>query len=103
MAVIEQVPAWATAPVSVVLGRDPHAFDGIPDDLVRSPAGGPPVLAWFAVPTSWDLVPPERRPAPGSLTAVHPHQLRRWQDRYARAVVFSTSARLTLSRLVSVL
>ncbi len=103
VAVIERVPAWATAPVSAVLGRDPHAFDGIPDDLVHSPAGGPSVLTWFAVPASWDLVPSERRSSSDSLTSVHPHQLRRWQDRYARAVVFSTSARLTLSRLVSVL
>lgn len=40
---------------------------------------------------------------PATLPSGAPHQLLRWQDRYAVALVFSTSARLTLSRLVSVL
>ena len=104
VAVIEQVPAWASAPASVVLREAPHAFDGIPDELIRSPAGGLSVRSWFAVPREWDAVPEERRPAPGSpLRAVHPHQLRRWQDRYAAAAAHAPSARLALERLTRVL
>lgn len=57
VAVIERVPAWATAPAGAVLRVDPHALDGIPDDMVYPPAGGLAVLQWFAVPTSWDHVP----------------------------------------------
>lgn len=86
VAVIERVPAWACAPASTVLREDPAALDGIPEELVGSSAGGLSVRPWFAVPTSWDLVPAERRPASSDpLRAVHPHQLRRWQDRYAVA------------------
>lgn len=82
VAVIERVPAWATTPVSAVLGRDPHAFDGTPDDLVHSPSGGPSVLTWFAV-----------------LTGTGDHLLPRWQDRYAAAALRAPSAREALSRL----
>lgn len=98
---IEQVPAWAAAPASTVLREDPHALDGIPEELL---AGGLSVRPWFAVPRGWDDVPAERRPAPGSpLRAVHPHQLRRWQDRYAVAAAHAPSARLALKRLLSAL
>lgn len=100
VAVIERVPAWATAPAGAVLRDDPHALDGIPDDMAYPPTGGLAVLQWFAVPTSWDLVPADRRPAlrPGS---VHPHQQRRWQDRYAVASARASSASLALRYLVS--
>ena len=47
--------------------RGPRALDGIPSDLVHSPAGGLSVRSWFAVRTDGT------------------HQLRRWQDRYAAA------------------
>ena len=100
VAVIEQVPAWAAAPASVVLREDPRAFDGTPDDMVYPPAVGLAVLQWFAVPTSWDLVPADRRPAPVP-GPVHPHQQRRWQDRYAVAAARASSARLALRYLVS--
>jgi hypothetical protein len=86
VAVIEQVPAWAAAPASAVLREDPSAFDGIPDELVSSPAGGMSVRSWFA-----------------TLTSTHAHQLPRWQDRYAAAAVRAPSARLALERLVSAL
>ena len=86
VAVIEQVPAWATAPASTVLREDPRAFDGISDEMVRSPAGGLSVRSWFA-----------------TLTGTRAHQLPRWQDRYAAAAVHAPSARLALERLVSAL
>lgn len=86
VAVIEQVPAWATAPASTVLREDPHALDGIPDELVHSPAGGLSVRSWFA-----------------TLTYTRAHQLPRWQDRYAAAAVHAPSARLALERLTGVL
>lgn len=86
VAVIEQVPAWATAPASTVLREDPHAFDGIPDELVSSPAGGMSVRSWFA-----------------TLAGTHAHQLTRWQDRYAAAAVHAPSARLALERLQAAL
>ena len=86
VAVIEQVPAWATAPASAVLHEDPHAFDGVPSDLVYSPAGGLSVRSWFA-----------------TLTYTRAHQLPRWQDRYAAAAVHAPSAHLALERLTSVL
>lgn len=86
VAVIEQVPAWATAPSSAVLRGDPTAFDGIPDELVHSPAGGLSVRSWFA-----------------TLTDTRAHRLPRWQDRYAAAAVHAPSARLALERLVSTL
>lgn len=99
---IEQVPARAAAPANTVLREDPHAFDGIPEELLAG--GGLSVRPWFAVPREWDDVPAERRPAPGSpLRAVHPHQLRRWQDRYAVAAAHAPSARLALTRLLSAL
>lgn len=85
VAVIEQVPAWAAAPASTVLREDPSAFDGIPDELVHSPAGGLSVRSWFATRTD------------GS------HQMPRWQDRYAAAAAHGPSARLALERLVSAL
>lgn len=84
VAIVEQVPAWAAAPASAVLREDPSAFDGIPDELVRSPAGGLSVRTWFATPTH-----------------TRAHQLPRWQDRYAAAVAHAPSARLALERLVS--
>lgn len=97
---IEQVPAWAAAPANVALREDPHALDGIPEELLAG--GGLSVRPWFAVPREWDDVPEERRPAPGStLRAVHPYQLLRWQDRYAVAVAHAPSARLALKRLLS--
>lgn len=99
---IEQVPAWAAAPATAVLREDPHALDGIPEELLAG--GGLSVRPWFAVPREWDAVPEERRPAPGSpLRAVHPHQLRRWQDRYAVAAAHAPSARLALKRLQNAL
>lgn len=99
VAVIERVPAWAAAPAGAVLREDPHALDGIPDDMVYPPAGGLAVLQWFAVPTSWDLVP--AGPSSRGSDAVHPHQLRRWQDRYAASAARASSARLALRYLVS--
>lgn len=100
VAVIERVPAWATAPAGAVLREDPHALDGIPDDRVYPPTGCLAVLQRFAVPTSWDLVPADRRPtsAPGP---AHPHRRRRWQDRYAVAAAHASSASLALRYLVS--
>lgn len=99
---IEQVPAWAAAPASRVLREDPHAFDGIPEELLAG--GGLSVRPWFAVPREWDDVPEERRPASGSpLRAVHPRQLRRWQDRYGVAAAHAPSSRLALQRLLSAL
>lgn len=99
---IEQVPAWASAPASTVLREDPSAFDGVPEELLA--AHGLSVRTWFAVPTSWEDVPEGRRPAPGSSArAAHPHQLRRWQDRYAVAAAHAPSPRLALERLVSAL
>ena len=86
VAVIEQVPAWATAPASTVLRADPHAFDGIPDERGHSPAGGLSVRTWFA-----------------TLTDTRAHQLPCWQDRYAAAAVHAPSARLALERLQAVL
>lgn len=86
VAIVEQVPAWATAPASTVLREDPHAFDGIPGELVHSPAGGLSVRSWFA-----------------TLTDTHANQLPRWQDRYAAAAAHAPSARLALERLTSVL
>lgn len=86
VAVIEQVPAWACAPAASVLREDPHAFDGISEELVHSPAGGLSVRTWFA-----------------TLTYTRAHQLPRWQDRYAAAVVHAPSARLALERLQAVL
>ena len=86
VAVIEQVPAWAAAPASTVLREDPHAFDGIPDEMVHSPAGGLSVRTWFA-----------------TRTDTRAHQLPRWQDRYAAAAAHAPSARLALERLQAAL
>lgn len=86
VAVIEQVPAWAAAPATAVLHEDPHALDGIPEELVSSPAGGLSVRTWFA-----------------TLTYTRAHQLPRWQDRYAAAAVHAPSARLALERLQALL
>ena len=86
VAVIEPVPAWATAPASVVLREDPHAFDGVPEELVFSPAGGLTVRSWFA-----------------TLTDARPPRPSRWQDRYASAAAHAPSPRLALERLLSVL
>lgn len=85
VAVIERVPAWAVAPASTVLREDPSAFDGIPDELVHSPAGGLSVRSWFATLTDGTHQPP------------------RWQDRYAAAVAHAPSARLALERLQAAL
>lgn len=99
---IEQVPARAAAPANTVLRKDPHAFDGIPEELLAG--GGLSVRPWFAVPREWDDVPAERRPAPDSpARALHPHQLLRWQDRYAVAAAHAPSAHLALKRLLSAL
>lgn len=99
---IEQVPAWASAPASTVLREDPHALDGIPEELLAG--GGLSVRPWFAVPVSWDDVPADRRPAPDSpVRDVHPTQQLRWQDRYALSAAHAPSARLALQRLLSVL
>lgn len=86
VAVIEQVPAWATAPAAAVLREDPHALEGIPENLVSSPAGGLSVRTWFA-----------------TLTYTRAHQLPRWQDRYAAAAAHAPSARLALERLQAAL
>jgi hypothetical protein len=102
VAIVEQVPAWAAAPASVVLREDPHAFDGIPEELLAG--NGLSIRTWFAVPVSWDAVPVKRRPAPDSRArVVHPTQIRRWQDRYAMAAAHAPSARLALERLQGVL
>jgi len=85
VAVIEPVPAWATAPASAVLREDPLAFDGIPDELVHSPAGGLSVRPWFATLTDGT------------------HRLLRWQDRYAAAAAHAPSPRLALERLIAAL
>lgn len=99
---IEQVPAWAAAPANTVLREDPRAFDGIPEELLAG--GGLSVRPWFAVPRKWDDVPAERRPSPDSpLRVVHPHQLRRWQDRYVVAAAHAPSSRLAMKRLLSAL
>lgn len=100
VALIERVPAWASAPASTVLREDPAAFDGIPEELLSD--GGLSARPWFAVPVSWDDVPADRRPAPEERTR-HPHQLRRWQDRYAAAAALAPSPRLALERLLSAL
>lgn len=86
VAVIEQIPAWAAAPASTVLREDPAAFDGIPSELLNSPAGGLSVRTRFA-----------------TLTATHGHRIPRWQDRYAAAVAHAPSARLALERLQTAL
>lgn len=86
VAVIEQIPAWAAAPASAVLREDPHAFDGIPEELVFSPAGGLAVRSWFA-----------------TLTDARPPRPSRWQDRYASAAAHAPSPRLTLERLIAAL
>ena len=99
---IEQVPAWASAPASTVLREDPHALDGIPEELLAG--GGLSVRPWFAVPREWDDVPERRRlPAGSPLRAVPPHQLRRWQDRYAVAAAHAPSSRLAFRRLLAAL
>ena len=104
VAIVEQIPAWAAAPASAVLREDPAAFEGIPDELVSAPSKALSVRTWFAVPTSWDLVPAERRPDPSDpLRGVHPHQLRRWQDRYAVAAAHAPSPRRALERLLMAL
>ena len=86
LAVIEPVPAWATAPASAVLREDPHAFDGIPEELVFSPAGGLAVRSWFA-----------------TLAGTGVPRPRRWQDRYASAAAHAPSPRLALERLIDAL
>ena len=86
VAIVEQVPAWATAPSSTALRENPSAFDGIPDELAHSPAGGLSVRPWFA-----------------TAVATGAHQLPRWQDRYAAAAAHAPSARLALKRLISAL
>lgn len=86
VAVIEPVPAWAAAPASTVLREDPHAFDGIPEELVSSPSGGLSVRTWFA-----------------TLTNTGVSRRRRWQDRYASAAAHAPSPRLALDRLIDVL
>lgn len=86
VAIVEQVPAWAAAPASTVLREDPRAFDGIPDELAHSPAGGLSVQTWFA-----------------TLTDARAHRLPRWQDRYAAAAAHAPSARLALERLQAAL
>ena len=86
VAVIEQVPAWAAAPAAAVLREDPHALDGVPEEMISSPAGGLSVRTWFA-----------------TLTYTRAHQLPRWQDRYASAVVHAPSARLALERIQAAL
>lgn len=96
VAIVEQVPARAAAPASTVLRENPAALDGVPDELVHSPPAacqcGP-----GSRPSGAGAVPEERRPAHGSpLRAVHPHRLRRWQDRYAAAIAHAPSARPAL-------
>lgn len=99
---IEKVPAWASAPASTVLREDPHALDGIPEELLSG--GGLSVRPWFAVPTSWDVVPAERVAAlPPAMPSIRPHQQPRWQDRYTYAAAHAPSARLALQRLQNAL
>lgn len=94
--IVERVPAWASAPLSVVLREDPSAVDGIPKDLLDHE--GLAVRPWFVVPTSWDDVPAERRPT--HVPPLHPHQQPRWQDRYAVAIAHGSSARHLLDVLI---
>lgn len=95
---IERVPSWAAAPASTVLREDPTALDGIPQELLQG--GGLSVRPWFAVPTSWDLVPAGRLAAlPPAMPGIRPHQQPRWQDRYTYAAAHAPSARLALERL----
>lgn len=99
---IEQVPAWAAAPASTALRENPHAFDGISEDLLSG--GGLSVRPWFAVPTSWDVVPAERVAAlPPAMPSIRPHQQPRWQDRYTYAAAHAPSARLAFQRLQNAL
>lgn len=102
VAVIERVPAWASAPASTVLREDPTAFGGIAEELLAG--GGLSVRPWFAVPTSWDGVPAERLAAlPPAMPDIRPHQQPRWQDRYTYAAAHAPSSRLALERLVTAL
>lgn len=94
-AIVERVPAWASAPLNAVLRETPTAVDGIPEDLLDHE--GLAVRPWFVVPTSWDDVPAERRLTHAS--SLHPHQQPRWQDRYAVAIAHGSST----SRLLDVL
>ena len=99
---IERVPAWASAPASVVLRENPAALDGIPEELLTG--GGLSVRPWFAVPTSWALVPAERLAAlTPAMPPIHPHQQPRWQDRYTYAVAHAPSPRLALQRFITAL
>lgn len=95
VAVLERVPDWASVPSSFVLREDLQALDGIPSDLLE--CGGLSARPWYASPVSWGGVPEGRRPA--ALPAVHPHQQRRWQDRYAAATAHGTSPRRLLDVL----
>ena len=73
-------------PRPTVLREDPTAFDGIPEELIDSPAGGLSVRSWFA-----------------TLTGTRARRLPRWQDRYAAAAAYAPSARLALERLLTAL
>lgn len=99
VAVIERVPAWASAPLSTVLREAPEATLGIPSDLLDHE--GLATRPWFASPVSWDDVPPEARPSPliDAPPRVHPHQQPRWQDRYATAAAHGTSPQRLLDIL----
>lgn len=96
VAIVERVPAWASASLSAVLRETPSAVDGIPEDLLEH--AGLAVRPWFVVPTSWDDVPAERRPA--RVPPLHPHQQPRWQDRYAVAIAHGLSALRLLDVLI---
>lgn len=95
VAVIERVPDWASVPRSLLLREDLRGLHGIPVDLLAQ--GGLSVRPWYVSPVSWDDVPGGRRPA--TLPDIHPHQQRRWQDRYTTATARSTSPRRLLDVL----
>lgn len=95
VAVIERVPDWASVPRSLLLCEDVRGLHGIPDDLLAH--GGLSVRPWYVSPVSWDGVPEGRRPT--ALPDIHPHQQRRWQDRYTTATAHGTSPRRLLDVL----
>lgn len=98
-AIVERIPAWASVPLSTLIRQDPESVKGIPGDLLDSE--GLANRPWFASPVSWADVPAPSRPSPATPAPprLHPHQQRRWQDRYTTAMAHSTSPRRLLDVL----
>lgn len=86
VAVIERVPAWASALTGSAPGSLPASLDGIPEELVGTGYRGLRRRPWFVV-----------------LTSTGDHLLPRWQDRYAASALRAPSAREALIRLQGVL